>query len=88
MGVNYAGSDTFKTKLGALVSFLTYVLILLNLAGLLMAFFDGSKQEETMSTSVIDRFSAGNFSIEESQFEFAILRFSPLPINIGRLVAE
>ena len=47
VGVNYEGSDTFKTMLGALVTFLTYGLILVNLAGLMLAFNDGSKQEET-----------------------------------------
>ena len=45
VGVNYEGSDTYKTKLGALITFLTYGLILVNLVGLMLAFNDGSKQE-------------------------------------------
>ena len=44
--VNYMGSDTFKTRMGAFFTLLTYVLILFNLANLMGAFFDGSRQDE------------------------------------------
>ena len=45
--VNYQGSDNFKTKAGAIVTFCTFTLILFNLANTMAAFNDGSRQSET-----------------------------------------
>ena len=61
--VNYQGSDTFKTKLGALVSLCTFTLILFNLVNTLVAFDDGSRQSESQGTSIIDKFTAGAFNL-------------------------
>ena len=41
--INYKGSDTYKTKLGAFVTLLTYALILFNTITLTQAFIDHSK---------------------------------------------
>ena len=87
VSVNYQGSDTFKTKLGALVTLCTFTLILFNLVNTIAAFDDGSRQSESQGTSVIDKFTAGPFNLQENQFELTVIRFSPLPYNIGRLVA-
>ena len=38
IGVHYQGSDTFKTKLGALITVLTYTLIISNLLTLVVDF--------------------------------------------------
>ena len=46
IGVHYRGSDSFKTRLGAFVTLITYLLISFNFERLLVAFKDGSKQEE------------------------------------------
>ena len=54
--VNYRGSDVFRTKLGAILSFLTYALMLFNLINLVQSFFDGSKQIESQRTEKFDRF--------------------------------
>ena len=43
IGVNYRGDDHFKTKLGACISILTYIVILGNLMNLGEAFLDGSR---------------------------------------------
>ena len=87
VGVNYEGSDSFKTKVGALITVLTYLVMLMNLSTLLTAFADGSRQEENQATSVIDKFITGPHNLQENQFEVAIIRFWSLPQNIGRLVA-
>ena len=46
IGVHYKGSDSFKTRLGAFITLITYLLISYNSERLLVAFKDGSKQEE------------------------------------------
>ena len=69
MSVNYRGNDTYKTKLGACVSILTYILILFNVVGLVEAFLDGSKQDEKSSTSAVDLLKADAFNLQENSFE-------------------
>mgnify|MGYP001626562620 CR=1 FL=1 len=66
ISINYKGSDVFKTKIGALVSLLTYMLIIFNLVNLTRAFMDGSKQDETTSTVSFNRFEAGPFNLQEN----------------------
>ena len=85
--VNYQGSDSFKTKAGALVTLCTYTLILFNLVNTIAAFNDGSRQSESQGTSVIDKFTAGPFNLQDNEFELTVIRFSYLPYNIGRLAA-
>ena len=46
IGVNYQGSDKFKTVLGALCTLLTNAFILITFITLFGAFLDHSKQEE------------------------------------------
>ena len=46
VGVNYRGSGSFKTKMGALCSLATLIMVLANFTTLVRIFFDGSKQEE------------------------------------------
>ena len=43
VGVHYKGSDTFKTRMGALCTFITYALMTVNLITLISAFLDGSQ---------------------------------------------
>ena len=46
IGVHYRGASAYKTRLGALVTFATRLLMLLYLSKLLAAFYVGSNQEE------------------------------------------
>ena len=46
IGVHYRGSGSYQTKLGAFVTLATYVLMIINMVTLLIAFKDGSKQDE------------------------------------------
>ena len=43
IGVNYRGSGAYQTRLGALFTFVTYVLIIVNTVSILIAFNDVSK---------------------------------------------
>ena len=47
IGVHYKGKSSYQTRLGALCSIATYVLMTINLVNLVTAFLDGSKQTET-----------------------------------------
>ena len=43
IGVHYRGSGSYQTKLGAFVTLATYVLMIINMVTLFIAFKDGSK---------------------------------------------
>ena len=46
IGINYRGSGSFQTKVGAFCSLATLIMVLVNLTTLVKIFFDGSKQDE------------------------------------------
>ena len=46
IGVNYEGRDNFGTKLGAVVTLMTYVLILINAAKIGTEFVNDENQKE------------------------------------------
>ena len=77
MGVNYKGDNHFRTKLGACVSILMYVLLISNLMSLGEAFLDGSRQNETQQSEKYDRYFAGNMSLPENMFQISIVSFYP-----------
>ena len=52
VGINYRGSDSFKTKMGAFCTLTTLIVVLLNTTTLVTAFFDGSRQDEKVSTTI------------------------------------
>ena len=57
--VNYRGSESFKTRLGALCTLSAYVLIMINFVTLLLIYNDGSNQEEKTQYMLIDRIDEG-----------------------------
>ena len=61
--VNYDGSDVYRTKLGGLATIATYVLMLVNLYGLVTDFFNNSRQNESQSTQYFDSFYAEEFNL-------------------------
>ena len=52
VGINYRGSDSFQTKMGALCTLATLIMVIANTTTLVRAFFDGSKQDEKVSTTI------------------------------------
>ena len=83
VGVHYRGDSAYKTRLGALVTFVTYLFMLLNLSKLIAAFFDGSNQEERGQRIKIDRFNEGPVILADNYFEIATFVYPPLPATIG-----
>ena len=57
IGVHYKGSGSYQTKLGALVTLVTYVLMTVNMVTLFIEFNDvSSSQDEKFQSEKIDRF--------------------------------
>ena len=81
--VNYKGSDAYRTKLGALCTIMTYVLILINGVALVEGFLDGSKQSESSQTFFYDRFNEGKQWLEKSQFQIKVATMWPIPPSVG-----
>lgn len=46
IGVNYEGSDTYQTKLGAFFTMAVYVLVIFNFIAISVAFKEGTWQDE------------------------------------------
>ena len=43
VGINYRGSDSFQTKMGAFCTLATLIMVIVNFSTLMTAFFDGSR---------------------------------------------
>ena len=65
VGINYRGSDSFQTKMGALCTLATLIVVIVNSTSLGKAFFDGSKQDEKVSTTVQDLFETEDYVFGE-----------------------
>ena len=85
IGVHYRGSDTFKTKFGAIVSVVTYVFIAINLQSLLFAFKDGTKQDEKNQSILVDRYFEDAHSFEENDLQLTVYIEKEIPKEYGRI---
>ena len=88
IGVTYRGRDAYKTRLGALVTLATYILMTINSASLFLAFNDGSKQEEKVQSTKFDRSTSDRINLYEEEFEISIVASTPIDPKIGRFVAK
>ena len=86
IGVHYKGSDTFQTRMGALCTLITYVLMTVNFISLVKAFQDGSKQEEKVSTTYVDKFFTEAYNFKENNFDIALMTYPPLDASLGTFV--
>ena len=66
IGVNYEGSDHFRTKLGAVVTLITYVLILINALNIGTQFVNDDNQKEIYRPLQIDLNTFPMQNMEES----------------------
>ena len=48
VGVNYRGSGSYQTRMGAFCTLSTYLLMIIYMVNLMIAFNDGSRQEENV----------------------------------------
>ena len=86
IGVHYKGSDTYQTRLGALCTIITYVLMAFNLATLIQAYSDGSNQEEKTQLTKTDSFLTDPYNLNDQNFNISILSYPPTPESIGQFV--
>lgn len=85
VGVNYRGSESYQTKVGAFCTIATLVLVIFNTATLSTAFFDGSRQDEKAQSTTFDLFDTDTFNFEENSFEVALYVDPPIDPRIGWL---
>lgn len=87
IGVHFKGSGSYQTRLGALFTLATYILMLVNLLTLFTAFIDGSMQEEKSQSQKIDRFNAEAVVLSDNQFEIVSMVVPALPPEVAQLEA-
>ena len=85
VGLNYRGSETYQTKIGALCTLTTLVLIIFNTVTLSTAFVDGSRQDEKAQSTTFNLFDSDTYNFEENGFEVAMYVDPPIDPRIGRL---
>ena len=66
--VNFKGSSVYKTRLGALLSIGSYILLIIFTLSLFTAFIDGSKQTETAQTIKYELFGSEAHKISDLAF--------------------
>lgn len=88
IGVNYRGQDAYKTRLGALFTLATRILMTMNLVILLIAFFEGTKQEEKMQSIKFDSFYADSVDLVEQKFLLSFLTVPHIDEKLGRFVGR
>ena len=63
LSVNYKGSDTYKTKLGAFCTLAVYVLMAINLINLTTAYVSNSNQVEKTNTLTAENWKTKKFNL-------------------------
>ena len=81
--VNYRGSNSYQTGLGAFCTFAMFVLTAVNAIVLFQAFLDNSKQEEKQSMVHIDPYFEGPHKLSDMHMNLATMTIVGLPPEIG-----
>ena len=79
ISVLYQGSDVFRTRLGAFLSILTYILVLMNGTFLVQDYFGTERQSETQQTRLQDLYSAGPYRLDENNFNLTVVWSKLIP---------
>ena len=88
IGVHYKGSGSYQTKLGALVTLATYVLMTVNMVTLCIAFNDVSSQDEKFQSEKIDRFYSDPVKFADNEIEIVLFTRPQVPARIAGLTAQ
>ena len=84
VGVKYRGEEAFKTRLGALLTVGTFVLIMINAQNLLVQFSDHSAQTEVINPTKVDSNKEEPVDLRQEGFDIAVTNFGlPIPRSIG-----
>ena len=84
VGVNYKGSGTYQTKLGAFVTLSIQSLMMFNLVTLCIAYYDRSKQVEVYQATKFDRFLSDQYHLQDNNVTISLLSSTPLTPDIGK----
>ena len=87
ISINYRGSDSYQTKLGALCTLATQILILIYTINLVIGFRNNSLQEEKTQTTTVDLFDTDDYNFKEYHTGMVILVWPPIPPQIGYIKA-
>ena len=61
--------------------------MIFNIVSLAAGWIEGSRQEESQSSQVFDRFKSGQILLAENNFNLTIVSSFEMPENIGHIVA-
>ena len=86
IGVNYRGSPTFTTKLGVFCTVSVIVLMLVNFVNLIIIYFDGSNQDDTMNFQRVDLHEEDAFNFSEQNVKISFWPTTPIPAEDGKLL--
>ena len=86
IGVHYRGEDVYRTKVGGLVSLLTYIFVVIYTVNLVNAFLDHSEQTGKFVRIKQDLMDEEEvFNLKEQQMQISIIdRFGQVPERIGK----
>lgn len=86
IGVNYKGDDAYRTRLGAFCTLAMYILMTINLLGLVTAYENNSKMETSNQQTLYEPFREDAFKLKDYQTEVIVnTNYSELPSRIGRI---
>lgn len=86
VGVSYRGNATMQTRLGGIVSLITYVLALTNLLTLVEQLLDHSEQVVNFRSVKAETLEMDLLNLQENEIVFGVYTEFPIPSSIGRWV--
>ena len=84
IGLHYKGADSYRTRVGAIVTIITYAFALIYLVQRITEFNDKSTQVENVNTVMIDMFDDQPHLLEDESFSFVLASNITIPENIGK----
>ena len=85
--VTFKGQSAYTTYPGMVVSVIIYGLIILNTTQLVIAYNDGSKQNEKFNQELVELNDIGPQYFSDNHFEIAISTKIPITEEMGKSVA-
>ena len=88
IGLHYKGADSYRTRVGAIVTIITYAFALFYLVQRITEFNDKSTQVENVNTVMTDMFDDPPHLLEDESFNFLLASNITIPENIGKWKAS
>ena len=84
IGLHYRGKDSYQTRIGACVSFITYGLIIANLVIRITEFIDKSTQIESVQEIKVNLLEDEPHLFTDNNFDVALASTFPVTKDVGR----